>query len=92
MNKLFLSLLLSVFCCLTCRSQVSQGTTSLGTITANFDGVPVSFNVGAKAGLPKRATNGYVIRGLKNSLQNADIIAIGVLSPRTKNNNKSRHL
>jgi len=79
MNKLFLSLLFSFSCCLACKSQTNHDAIPTGTITAYIDGVPASFNIAAIAGLPKR-TNGYVIRGLKSTSKDADIIAIGVES------------
>ena len=80
MNKLFLSLLLSFFCCLACKSQAHHDFIPSGTITASVDGVPTSFNIAAIAGLSKHG-HGYVVRGLKSTLANADIIAIGVTSP-----------
>jgi hypothetical protein len=81
MNKLFLSLLLSVFSCLACKSQANNDAIPSGTITADIDGVATSFNITAKAALTKNS-NGYTygIRGLKNTSVAADIIAIAVLS------------
>jgi hypothetical protein len=81
MNKLFLSLLLSAFCCLACRSQANHDAIPSGTITADIDGVATSFNITAKAALAKHG-NGYTygIRGVKNTSVAADIIAIAVLS------------
>jgi hypothetical protein len=83
MNKLFLSLLLSVFCCLACKSQANHDAIPSGIITANIDGVATSFDINSiavfsKPGSGKGST--YVIRGFKNTSKNADVIALGVIS------------